>query len=560
MKTTFLFLLLVLGWSTGRVMGQTHWVQAMSGGTQSNAASIATDASGNTYVGGSFTGTLIIAGTVLTAATTAAFGAYIAKYSPDGALLWVRQPMVPGAYSRLGVESVVVDGRGNVLVGGTFSGDAWTLGNVTLPAHPAGAFLSQGFVAKLDPAGSISWARAAVDASRRGTIDAVAVDARGTVYAAGSFNGSLTSAFIQQYSAAGVLQAPIASPMPGGTGSLTITGLAISANGQQLALAGWLLGGSVTLQAATGPAPALVVSTPGTISSVGFVAGYSPAGEAQWVQTVACGTNNRARLTRVIATGSDFLACGVYNSAATIGTAPGLTLPGSAAYSSGLVARFSGQGAVQWAQGIQGSSYVEGWDVTADANGNAYVVGAFWGQLAATAGGLSSAGGFDPFLLVYTPRGGLLSARRDGGTNQEFFTGVALTPAGQPRVVGYYTFGTGQIAGASLPAVGSNTAFVAGLASSTVLATAAGSSAAAFTVFPVPARCGDYLQLSIPGAQTAQNGVVRMLDMQGREVRRQVLPAKIVVVTVSTTGLVPGRYVVQVLTPAGVATRGVVVE
>ncbi|MDQ2770230.1 MAG: T9SS type A sorting domain-containing protein [Bacteroidota bacterium] len=559
MKTLFLCLLLVLGSGAGRVMGQTPWVQAMSGGTQSNAASIATDATGNTYVGGSFTGTLTIAGTVLQAATTTAFGAYIAKYNPQGALLWVRQPTVPGASSRLGVESVVVDGSGNVLMGGTFSGDAWTLGNVTLPAHPAGALTSQGFVAKLDPAGSISWARAAVDASRRGTIDAVAVDASGTVYAAGSFNGSLASAFIQQYSAAGVLQTSPASPMPGGTGSLTITGLAISANGQQLALAGWLLGGSVTLQAAAGPAPALVVSTPGSNSSVGFVAGYRPNGEAQWVQTVACGPNNRARLTRVVATGSDFLACGVYGSAAIIGTSPVLTLPGSATYSSGLLARFSSLGAVQWAQGIQGSSYTEAWDVAADANGNAYVVGAFSGQLAATAGGLSSAGGFDPFLLVYAPQGGLLSAQRDGGTNQEFFTGVALTPAGQPRVAGYYTFGTGQIAGASLPSVSSNTVFVAGLAN-LVLATALTRRTAAFTVFPVPARSGDDLQLNIPAVQTAQSSIVRILDVQGREVRRQVLPAKTVAVAVSTTGLQPGRYILQVLSADGIATRGVVVE
>ena len=559
MKTTILFLLLAFGWTTERVLGQTPWVQAMSGGTQSNAASIATDAAGNAYVGGSFMGTLTIAGTVLQAATTNAFGAYIAKYSPQGALLWVRQPTVPGAYSRLGVESVVVDGSGNVLLGGTFSGDAWTLGNVTLPAHPAGPLPSQGFVAKLDPAGTISWARAAVDASRRGTIGAVAVDASGTVYAAGSFNGSLASAFIQQYSAAGVLQTTTASPMPGGTGSLTITGLALSANGQQLALAGWLLGGSVTLQAATGTAPALVVSTPGINSSVGFVAGYSPAGDAQWVQTVACGPNNRARLTRLAATGADFLACGTYTGAATIGAAPVLTLPGSTTYSSGLVARFSGQGAVQWAQGIQGSGYTEVLDVAADANGNAYAAGDFSGQLAAPAGGLSSAGGVDAFLLVYAPQGGLLSAQRDGGVNQEFFTAVALTPAGWPRVAGYYTFGTGLIAGVNLPVVNSNTAFVAALATS-VLATAAVRGAAAFTVFPVPARSGEYLRLRLDSAQTTGSGLVRVLDVLGREVRRQVLPARETAVAIATAGLMPGRYVLQVLNSAGVATRGVVVE
>ncbi|MBO2010501.1 hypothetical protein [Hymenobacter negativus] len=556
MKTTFLFLLLVLGWSARSVMAQTPWVQAVSGGTQSNASTIATDANGNSYVGGSFTNTITIGGTVLQAATSAAFGAYVAKFSQQGALIWVRQPTVPGSYSRLGIESVAVDGNGNVLIGGTFSGGAWTLGNVTLAGHPAGVLYSQGFVAKLDPAGTISWARAAVDAGRQSTVGAVAVDPSGTVYAAGSLNGSSASAFIQKYSSAGVVQPIAANSMPGGTGSITITGLAVSANGQQLALAGWVLEGSVTLQAA-GTASALVVNAPGINSSTGFVAGYSPNGEGQWVQTLTSGTGNRARLVRIVAAGADFLACGSYTGLATIGT---LSVPGSSTYSSGLIARFDSQGAVQWARGIQGSNYIEAWDVAADSNGNGYAVGYFAGQLAATAGGLSSAGGFDAFLLTYSPQGGLLNARRDGGSGQEFFTALALTAGGQPRVAGYYTFGPGSIAGVSLPAVSSNTAFVVALAATVLATTPANSGMASFTVFPVPARSGQTWQLTITPMLSADGGVVRVLDMLGREVRRQVLPMRETAVSVPTAGMAPGHYLLQVLGSNGVATHGVLVE
>jgi hypothetical protein len=561
MKAAFLFLLLVLG-GAGTIGAQTPWVQALSGGAQSSAATIAVDANDNSYVGGNFTGTVTIGGTVLQSATTTSFGAYLAKFSPQGALLWVRQATVPGSYSRVGIESVTVDASGNVIVGGTFSGGAWTLGTVTLPAHPAGVLYSQGFVAKLDASGTTSWARAAVDAGLQGTIGAIAVDASGTVYAAGSFNGSnssYASAFIQKYTAGGVAQAIAANTMPGGTGSITISGLAVSANGQQLALAGWLLGGSVTLQAATGSIPALVVSSLGSSSSVGFVAGYTSAGVGQWVQTLASGSASRARLLRVVAAGSDFLACGSYTGTATIGTAPVLSVPGSATYSSGLVARFDGQGAVQWVRGIQGNNYIEAFDIAADANGNAYVAGSFGGQLAATAGSLSSAGGFDPYLLAYSPQGGLLSAQRDGGSGEEFFTAVALTAAGQPRVAGYYTFGVGRIAGVSLPVVSSNTAFVARLAT-TVLATASANSTASFTVFPVPARSGQIWQLTIAPALAASGGVVRVLDMMGREVRRQALPARETAVGVPTAGLAPGHYLLQVLGSNGLSVHGVLVE
>jgi hypothetical protein len=557
MKTTFLLFLLMLGGSASRVMAQTAWVQAMSGGTQSQASTIATDASGNSYVGGSFTGTITISGTVLQAATTVAIGAYLAKYSPQGALLWVRQPTVPGALSRLWVESVAVDGSGNVIMGGTFSGGAWTLGNVTLAGHPAGALYGQGFVAKLDPAGTISWAQAAVDTGSQGRIGAVAVDASGTVYAAGGFTGSSPAAFIKKYSAAGVLQPMAANSVPGGTGSITISGLAVSPNGQRLAMAGWLLEGSITLQAATGSTPALVVSTPGGTSSVGFVAGYSAAGVGQWVQTLACGSNNRARLQRVVAAGSDFLTCGLFTGMATIGTGPGVSVPGAANYSNGFVARLDGQGTVQWARGIQSTSYVEAWDVAADGNGNAYIAGNFMGQLAAAAGGLSNAGGSDAYLLVYGPQGSLLSAQRDGGVGQEFFTAVALTAAGQPRVGGYYTFGAGSIAGASLPTVNFNTAFVASLAT-TVLATSSARNLAAFTVAPVPARSGEAWQLAV--ASSSRAGMVRVVDVLGREMCRQVFSAHETTISVPTAGLAPGHYVLQVLSPSGVATRRVAVE
>ena len=90
------------------------WV---GGASWSNRSDVALDASGNIFVTGSFMGTTDFGG--ITLITTGFNDIFVAKYDPNGNLLWVRG--FGGPSFEFG-NTVAVDGAGNVVVVGSFRG------------------------------------------------------------------------------------------------------------------------------------------------------------------------------------------------------------------------------------------------------------------------------------------------------------------------------------------------------------------------------------------------------------------------------------------------------
>ncbi len=145
------------------------------------AVAVAPD--GSVYTTGFFTGIASWDGgtnpdVVLT--TFSDFDAFLAKYTPEGDLAWVRQA---GGVDQDTGRDLAVDAAGNVYLAGGFAGTA-TFGDVTLVS--AGS--SDAFLAKYTPGGEVVWAR-------RGGGDqgdlayGVAVNAAGEAHLAGSFRG-----------------------------------------------------------------------------------------------------------------------------------------------------------------------------------------------------------------------------------------------------------------------------------------------------------------------------------------------------------------------------------
>ena len=118
---------------------------------------VAVDAQGNVYATGAFAGGRVdFGGTILTAAPEPQIGdgdSFLAKYSPTGALVWVKQ-FVGGIGPDSGT-GVAVDAGGNAYVTGSFSGSVNVSGQL---------FTSLGsrdiFAASFSPGGSLRWARA----------------------------------------------------------------------------------------------------------------------------------------------------------------------------------------------------------------------------------------------------------------------------------------------------------------------------------------------------------------------------------------------------------------
>jgi hypothetical protein len=105
------------------------------------------DGSGNSHVTGSFGGTATFGSTTLT--DTKDGDIFVAKYDPDGNVLWAVQ--AGGIEGNTG-NGIAVDGLGNSYVTGSFQGDA-AFDGTTLTS--AGS--SDIFVAKYDPDGNVVW-------------------------------------------------------------------------------------------------------------------------------------------------------------------------------------------------------------------------------------------------------------------------------------------------------------------------------------------------------------------------------------------------------------------
>jgi hypothetical protein len=155
--------------------GTLLWVRMLGTASDDLAYGVAADASGNVYVAGATGGALP------GASSSGGQDVFLAKYTAQGTLAWVRQWGSPGNDIAQDVE---VDGTGAIVVGGSTTG--------TLAYENQGG--SDAFVSRWTGAGVREWARqlgTAADESGYG----VATDATGTVYLAGASTGALAPGY-----------------------------------------------------------------------------------------------------------------------------------------------------------------------------------------------------------------------------------------------------------------------------------------------------------------------------------------------------------------------------
>jgi hypothetical protein len=188
------------GYSTGFEIhkysptGATVWAKRIDN-TGGSASSVATDQAGNVYLCGGFAGkvdfnpdprkTNYVTGE--SGPGSSGSNGYVLKLTASGAFGWV-SPFVakraesPG--SRVSVGDLALDATGNVIIGGQYVGqiDFNPSSKIDYRLPNIGASCD-GFVAKLSPAGSLAWATPLGGA----TVNSVAVDTAGAVYATGYF-------------------------------------------------------------------------------------------------------------------------------------------------------------------------------------------------------------------------------------------------------------------------------------------------------------------------------------------------------------------------------------
>ncbi|UOQ71426.1 SBBP repeat-containing protein [Hymenobacter cellulosilyticus] len=269
------------------------WTNATATGLGSEVqGGMAVDAAGNTYEAGNFTGSLLIGTTQLISVGNS--DGYLAKYAPNGVLLWVRQL---GSAGRDRAYEVAVDAAGNAYVSGYFGGSL-TLGNgVSLTAPANGTTNNWLFVARYSSEGTAEWAQQASAPETASSIgSSIGVDAQGHVYLAGMFTSSLTvgslsisappytqrtGTFLARISTTtGAVQAltPTYFYAAGNTQFTFLPRLAVSADG-----AAYLLN-FFNLDIVLPDASRTTIVSRGSTDEIIFK--YSPAGTVEWVEQI----------------------------------------------------------------------------------------------------------------------------------------------------------------------------------------------------------------------------------------------------------------------------------
>jgi hypothetical protein len=564
-----------VGGSVAVAQNPVYTFSAGVGGTATDRGSaIATDANGNSYVTGMFTGTVDFdpgSATANLIAASSSGDVFVASYDAWGAYRWAFRLGSQGGNFQEG-KAISVDANGNVLVCGSFSGTTDFdpgIGTANLTGSaPSGA---GGFIAKYTGSGSYVWAfqlGAAIP-------NALAVDGSSNVTAAGGFSypvdfnpgtgkatltpaksgsgGSAysTDVFVARYSPAGGY---LWAFRAGGSATDAAGSVALDGSGN-VNVSGTFSG---TVDFDPGRASANLTG-PGI-----FVARYSVTGTYLWAfrlggsldDGLAVDANGDIVVTGRFSGTVDFDPAAGTASLAAVGTVANI-----------FVARYSATGGYLWAFSPAASG--NAWDVTIDGAGAMYLTGGLTAPTSDPNAGYPN--DFDPgpgtvtftgragFVASYTSAGALvwafpLAADDYSGGAIAAGRGVSVDNNGDVSITGLFggtiDFDPGT-ASSTQTTAGATDIFVARFAQQTMLKPDLPTHAASrISVGPNPFQ--DALSIGYDGVQVR----IEIVDMTGRVVETRVVDGP---GTVALGADLPGGEYLVRLTQAG-ASRQVMVR
>jgi hypothetical protein len=425
-----------------------EWTRGYGNTGRDEAAHIVRDGAGHFYVLGVFSGTVNFGSFTLTAAGTGV-DLFVLRTTDEGTVTGAWR--AGGANKNETPGGIAVDAAGNIYLAGTFQGTA-TFGGATLNAA-GGADDDDVFVAKLNPASGFEWARRAGGVGRDGGYT-LALNAAGTLFVGGEITGAAAfaetvvevganwQAFIAAYNAAGTLQWVKTTTSTDTDNSVFINALTLDPQGNLIAVGSF----TGTVNFGTNIKNAL----PKGLNFDVFVGKFSSSnGSEIWVQTAGGTDIDMATCVATDATGRIFLAGNFFGSI-TFPTQPTLTAVGGSSDRDVFVASYSASGNVRWAnKGGGAADWDEAYAIAVDPQNNVHVGGQFFSAAAFGSFLLTSAGGYDGFIVKYDNGGPLLNAVRFGGTGGESCNALNVNTYGEVYAAGYFsataTFGTATL-------------------------------------------------------------------------------------------------------------------
>jgi len=404
-----------------------QWANNSAGTIATVARSVAADASGNSYVTGTFYGSTTFgsgAGAV-TVVSAGGSDAYLAKYDPDGELVWARRA---GGASDDEALKISINPSGTLVVAGDFNGVA-TFGDGPSAITLTGT--EDAFVATYDTDGEVLWVRQ-VGGATRSVGSSAAIDSTGNVFLTGwiigaaEFSGTavsgtgIASAFVARYLADGSLD--WVRVMSSAFGSLGFD-VAVDAAGRAYvggADAGIDFGNGATYPHAGG--------------LDAFVAQFMTDGSVGWTRHMANIGNDIVFGVAVDPAGGDVFASGTFAWSVDFG---GGSIVAAAGLSDAFVLRLGGDGSTAWVR----TASSEGDDMAARLSvgaGRVNITGSYGATASFGTTTLLPYGSSDAFAASYDVDGNVQWARPIAGASGEGGWGTATLPDGDVIVTGVF--------------------------------------------------------------------------------------------------------------------------
>ena len=446
-----------------------------------HANAVATSAAGDTVVTGSFRGTLAFNPTTsFTSANTQ--DAFVARYSPAGTLTWTRTFAGQATTTTSGStttttyavgqgSAVAIDGSGNIFVAGSFSGSV-NFGTAATPTTLASPNCTEAFVARLDAAGNLAWARDAVGSSTGDDdpANALALDGQGGVVVAGTFGNALTigatrlaavgasEAFVARFDGVGNVTWAVASAGTAGSNAQAL-GVAVDSGGN-VAVAGFYSG---TVSLGSGPDSAKFTAQ-GSVDALAWK--LNSSGGFLWGRSLGSTDYDSAGAIAVDSANNIYVT-GTFSGSVDFGTGTQADVLTAGPIFDAFAVKFSSTGQESWARGFVGTGgWAKGQAVAVDPSGVVHVAGAFNGTVdfdpTAGVANLTNVGSTDAFVAGLTADGGFVYAMQAGQTNFNAALGIAVNAAGAVALAGDYS-GAIAFGPVAVPSAGLASAFVARL-------------------------------------------------------------------------------------------------
>ena len=375
---------------------------------------------------------------------------YLARYSPDGALDWVRQLAI--GKSHCVTKAVAVDSHDNLYAAGLFHESA-QFDSQTL----VGGVYPNDFVAKYSSEGTFQWAQHLADGAGTSHAYDVTIGPDQSVYVTGEFSGT---AQFGPYTLNSVVGKDIfVAKLRPSDGTVLWARRMGGANGNGYGLtaddAGYLyLAGTFT---ETGTFGSHTLTSAGGRDAV--VTKIDTAdGSVLWARRLGGSGEEHAYAIARDSQG-DLYISGWFEETANFG---GHVL-NSAGNRDGFVTKMDSNGNVAWARRFGGTEDDDCRRIAIDAEGNLNTVGRFKETVDFDPGPdtafVTSRGIYDAFLLRLDPDGQYLGAWRMGSTQSEFGVGIDFDAEGYAYVAGSFSE-SADFPNGTLTSAGSRDAFL----------------------------------------------------------------------------------------------------